>query len=141
MNFVDFVVDFCSHITSHVSQAFASYTHNTSYSLLNFVHIIVCACGLTNHVLKKTLSFMQNYFCCFKTGEDCLKSKFLENWVSNLCFGRAFHLILMHFFFCYIQCFEVRFQKKKNKVFFPQKLFFPEFRLIQSNFRSIKILL
>ena len=25
-------------------------------------------------------------------------------------FGRTFHLILMHFF-CYIQCFEVRFQK------------------------------
>ena len=27
-----------------------------------------------------------------------------------MCFGREFHLILMHFF-CYIQCFEVRFQK------------------------------
>ena len=27
-----------------------------------------------------------------------------------MCFGRAFHLILMHLF-CYIQCFEVRFQK------------------------------
>ena len=29
-----------------------------------------------------------------------------------MCFGRAFHLILMHLF-CYIQCFEVRFQKIK----------------------------
>ena len=28
----------------------------------------------------------------------------------NLVFGRAFHLILMHLF-CYIQCFEVSFQK------------------------------
>ena len=42
MNFVDFVFDFYSHITSHVSQAFASCTHYTSYSLLNFVHVIVC---------------------------------------------------------------------------------------------------
>ena len=30
------------HITSHVSQVFASFTHYTSYSLLNFVHVIVC---------------------------------------------------------------------------------------------------
>ena len=29
----------------------------------------------------------------------------------------------------------------KNQVFFSQKLFFPEFRLIQSNFQSIEILL
>ena len=27
-----------------------------------------------------------------------------------MCFGRAYHLILMHLF-CYIQCFEVSFQK------------------------------
>ena len=52
MNFVDFVIDFCSHITSHVSQVFASCTHNTSYSLPNFVEIIVCVYGLTNHVWK-----------------------------------------------------------------------------------------
>ena len=48
-----------------------------------------------------------------------------------MCFGRAFHLILMHLF-CYIQCFEVRFKKKSG--FFSQKLFFLEFLLIQSNF-------
>ena len=30
------------HITSHVSQAFVSCTHCTSYSLLNLVHYIVC---------------------------------------------------------------------------------------------------
>ena len=42
MNFVVIVLDYYSHITSHVSQAFASCTHHTSYSLLNFVHGIVC---------------------------------------------------------------------------------------------------
>ena len=42
MNFVDFVIDFYSHITSHVSQGFASCTYYTSYSLLNLVHYIVC---------------------------------------------------------------------------------------------------
>ena len=53
----------------------------------------------------------------------------------NLVFGRAFHLILMHFF-CYIQCFEVSFSKIW---FFSQKAVFPEFRLIQSIFWSIEI--
>ena len=56
-----------------------------------------------------------------------------------MCFGRAFHLILMHFYFLY-SCFEVSFQKsgyfsKKKK-----KTIFPEFQLIQSDFRSIGIL-
>ena len=46
------MVDFYSHITSHVSQAFASFTHYTSYSLLNIVHVIMCVFGLTNHVCK-----------------------------------------------------------------------------------------
>ena len=42
----------------------------------------------------------------------------------NFVFGRAFHLILMHLF-CYIQCFEVSFQK--ICFFFSQKLFFQNF--------------
>ena len=52
MNFVDFVIDCYSHITSHVSQVFASCTHYTSYSLLNIVHVILCVYGLTNQVLQ-----------------------------------------------------------------------------------------
>ena len=42
MNFVEIVIDYYSHITSHVSQVFANCTHYTSYSLLNLVHYIVC---------------------------------------------------------------------------------------------------
>ena len=42
MNFVEIMIDYYLHITSHVSQAFASCTYYTSYSLLNFVHVIVC---------------------------------------------------------------------------------------------------
>ena len=42
MNFVEIVIDFYLHITSHVFQAFASSTYYTSYSLLNLVHYIVC---------------------------------------------------------------------------------------------------
>ena len=41
-----------------------------------------------------------------------------------MCFGRAFHLILMHFF-SYIQCLKVRFQK--IRFFFLKAVFFQNF--------------
>ena len=52
MNFVDFVLNCYSYITSHVSQVFACFIHYTSYSLLNIVHVIVCVFDLTNQVCK-----------------------------------------------------------------------------------------
>ena len=52
MNFVEIVVDFYLHVTLHVSQVFASCTHYTNYSLLNFVHVIVCDFGLASQVWK-----------------------------------------------------------------------------------------
>ena len=42
MNFVEIVIDHYLLISSHVSHAIASYTHYTSYSLLNLVYYIVC---------------------------------------------------------------------------------------------------
>ena len=42
MNFVEIVINHYLLITSHVSQAIASCTHYTSYSLLNLVHDIMC---------------------------------------------------------------------------------------------------
>ena len=53
-----------------------------------------------------------------------------------MCFGKAFPLILMHFI-SYIQCFEECFQK--SSYFFSKKMFFPDFRLIQTVFWSIEI--
>ena len=44
--FVEIVIDYYLHITSHVFQAFTSCKHYTSYSLLNLVHDIVCEFGL-----------------------------------------------------------------------------------------------
>ena len=61
MNFVEIVIEFYSHITSHVSQVFASCTHYTSYSLLNLVHDIVCefVLAIQDYMF---LDFMQNMF-------------------------------------------------------------------------------
>ena len=53
-----------------------------------------------------------------------------------MCFGKEFHLILMHFIH-YIQCFKEFFQKPGY--FFSKNSVFPEFWLIQSVFRSIEI--
>ena len=42
MNNVEIVIDYYLLITSHVSHTFTSFTHFTSYYLLNLVHEIVC---------------------------------------------------------------------------------------------------
>ena len=42
MNFVEIVINYYLLISSNVSQAIASCTHYTSYSLLNLVHDIIC---------------------------------------------------------------------------------------------------
>ena len=69
MNCVDFVIDFCSHTTSHVSQVFASCTHNTNYSLLNFVHVIVCVYGLTTMFENYFEFYAKTVFVALKMGE------------------------------------------------------------------------
>ena len=52
-----------------------------------------------------------------------------------MCFGKAFHLILMHFFMIF-QCFEERLHQI---LLFFRNSFFLQFRLIESVFRSIEI--
>ena len=66
MNFVDFVVDFYSHIILHVSQAFTSCTHNTSYSLLNIAHISVCVFMVWPTKFEKCFEFYTKLICCLK---------------------------------------------------------------------------
>ena len=52
-------------------------------------------------------------------------------------FGRAFHLILMHIYILYSMLWG---KLSKIRLIFLKSCFFPEFRLIQSDFRSIEIL-
>ena len=85
MNFVDFVLNCYSHIISHVSQVFASFTHYTSYSLLDIVRVIVCIFGLTNQVWKyfefscKTILMLEN----LNFGKTGFKTFFLKNITSH----------------------------------------------------------
>ena len=91
MNFVKFVIDNYLHITSHVSQAIASNTHYTSYSLM-----ILCVILLYPSKIKSSLILMQNMFNVF-FGKFDWKTCFWEVWVEFKCFWKTFHLILMHF--------------------------------------------
>ena len=79
MNFVEIVIAYYSHITSHVSQTFASCTHYTSYSLLNFVHVIVCDFVVVIQDWK-FLDF--NAKCVWSL-------RFKEILIENLIFGRS----------------------------------------------------
>ena len=83
MNFVDFIFNCYSHITSHISQAFASFTHYTNYSLLNIVHVIVCVFGLTNQVCK--------YFEFLCKTDLMLEN--LQRMFENLNFGKTWFKI------------------------------------------------
>ena len=52
-----------------------------------------------------------------------------------MCFGKAFHLILMHFYFLFSMLWGMF---TKIRLFFKKDVF-PDFRLVQSIFRSIEI--
>ena len=101
MNFVDFVLNCYSHITSHVSQSFTSFTHYTSYSLLNIVHVIVCVFGLTKQVCKyfeflcKTDLILENLWRMFENLKFG-KTKFKTCVFEKLCI--SYSCILLIFF-------------------------------------------
>ena len=99
------------HLTCNLSLC-ASYTHYTSYSLLNIVHVIVCVFRFDQPSLKLLwVLFVQNIFCVWV---------FKGRIVENLNFGKTrFKTCVLekHFisysciFIFYTQCFEVCFKK------------------------------
>ena len=89
MNFVEIVLNYYSDITSHVSQAFTSCTHYTSYSLLNFVHAIMCDFWFCQPRLKNSLIFMQNVFEVWEFKENWLKILFLGKLGSKQLFLKS----------------------------------------------------
>ena len=138
MNFVDFVVDCNSHITSHVSQAFPSCTHNTSYSLLNIIHVIVCVLVWPTK-FEKYFEFYAQLICCLKKKREIVWNlNFWENWVLNLGFVKIISSHTYAFFFLIFQCFEERLHQI---LLFLKNSFFLQFRLIEFVFRSIEIVI
>ena len=60
-------------------------THYTSYSLLNFVHVIVCDLVWPTE-FENSLNFMQNVFEAWEFKENCLKTLILGNLGSKQVF-------------------------------------------------------
>ena len=139
MNFVNFVIDCYSHITPYVSQAFASCTHYTSYSLLNFVHVIVCVYGLTNQVLQ-ILWILCKINLLLENLWRMQEFLFLGIWASNSCFEN--HIItyscILFFNFNALSCFWIFFQKL---CFSSNLVSLYQFRLIHFILWSIEIFL
>ena len=129
MNFVDFVIDCYSHITSHVSQVFASCTHYISYSLLNIVHVLVCVYGLTNQVLQ-----IPWILCKIDLMFENLW-RMQEILILGILVSNTYSCILF-FNFNALSCFWIFFQKL---CFFSNLVSLCQFRLIHSIFRSIEI--
>ena len=74
MNFVDFVL-IAIYISPHMYlKVFASFTHYTSYSLLNIVHLIVCVFRSDQPSFQILWVLMQNIFGVWE-----FKGRMLEN--------------------------------------------------------------
>ena len=101
MKFVDFVFNCYTHITSHVSQVFASCTHYTSYYLLNIVHIIVCVSRSDQPSLQLLWAFVQNIFCVWELKGECLKILNLGKLGLKLVFWKIISSHTHAFYFFY----------------------------------------
>ena len=80
IKFIEIMIDYYLLITSHVSHAFTSCTRYTSYSLLNFVHDIVC-----NLVVAIQNYIFYGVWCkiCLRVGKNCVFDD------SKPCFWRS----------------------------------------------------
>ena len=138
MNFVNFMFDCYSHITSHVSQVFASCTHYRSYSLLNIVHVIVCVFGLTNQVWKYLEFYTKHILMLKNLKGQCLKILILGKLGLK-------HMFLKKHFISYSCILFIKFNALRSfcikfAMFF-RNMFFPEFRSIKAVFRLIEIVI
>ena len=123
MNFVDFVINCYTHITSHVTQVVASCTHYTSYSLLNIVHVIVCVFRSD----QPSWNYFEYFFLCktyfvfemLKGG--CLKILILGKLGLKLVFWKSISSHTHAFYFLYSMLWGVF---SKIRLFFSKILFF-----------------
>ena len=135
MNNVEIVIDYYLHITSHVSHAVISYTHYTSYFLLNSVHEIVCEFVLTIQDYM-FLDFDTKYVYCLSFGDKkCENLVFGRSGLNSSVFGKLLNSFSCISFMKYVGlsgfCIKLPLFFKNFK--------FPDFRSTECVFRSIEI--
>ena len=124
MNFVNFVINCYTHITSYITQAFANCTHYTSYSLLNIVHVIMCVFSLTNQVCNYFKFLCKTYFVFENLKEECLKILILGKLGLKLVFWKSISFHTHALYSLYSLLWGVLF---KNQVIFSKMFFFQNF--------------
>ena len=127
MNFVDFVFNCYTHITSHVTQVFANCIHYTSYSLLNIVHVIVCVSQSDQPSLQLFWVFVQNIFCVWEFKWRMLKILILGKLGFKLVFWKNTSSHTHAFYSLYSMLWEVFFFSKIRLFFL--KCYFSRFSI------------
>ena len=124
MNFVDFVIHCYTHITSHVTQVFASCTHYISYSLPNIVHVIMCVFRSDQPSLKLLWVFFfflcKTYFVFEILKGECLKILILGKLGLKLVLWKSISSHTHAFYFLYSMLWGVF---SKIRLFFSKILF------------------
>ena len=136
MNFMDFVFDCYSHITSHVSQVFAKL--HTLHKLLFTKHCTCnCVClWFDQPSLKIPWVLCKTYLMLENLKGECLKILILEQLGLELVFLKKYFISYSSILF--IKFNTLRSFCTKFAMFF-KNVFFPEFQSIEAVFRSIKI--
>ena len=128
------MLDYYLQITPHVSHAFTSCTHFTSYSLLSFVHEILCELVWSSKIIHFVMfdaKFVEGWF---KFWEEKSKTLFLINLSWRLCVLKTFGIILMHY-----MSWKIFWKLTMLKIFwFFKNFYFSESQSIESDFWSIK---
>ena len=117
-------VYFYSHITSHISQVFARFTHYTSYSLLNIVHVIVRVFRSNQPSLQLLWVLVQNIFWGWE-----FKGRMFENLKFRKT-GFKTYVLEKHFilYSCILfLIFNALRNFSKTRLFFSKILFFQNF--------------
>ena len=124
INFVDFVFNWYTHITSHATQAFASCIHYTSYSLLNIVHVMMCVSRSDQPSLQLLWVFVQNIFCVWEFKGRMLKILILGKLGFKLVFWKSISSHSHALYSLYSMLWGVF---SKTRLFFSKMLFFQIF--------------
>ena len=98
INFVEIMIDYYLHITSHVSLAITSCTHYTSY-FFSKLSTWCCVWIFFGHPRWYVLWIWCKICLMFEFWRQISwKTCFWKIWVEFMCFWKTFNLILMHFF-------------------------------------------
>ena len=140
MNFVDFVIDCYTHITSHVTQVFVLVTHTTQVTHCLTLYMLLCVSfGLTNQVWNYfEYCLCKTYFVVEFLKGEWLKILILGKIGLKLVFRKSISSHTYAFIFLIFDALRCVF---KNQVIFSKKMVFQIFDWSKLFFDQSKFLL